>query len=287
MEKTLLVPLDKSEITKELVRISDEWADHAQASLIFLHVGTKQGREADEALRLFQEFLKDMKVQRPYQAIYRRGNSYVEILKTMEEKKPSLIIMGGHSHSTVGRLFLGSNTDHVVHKSKCPVYVYKQQKIFFEKNIIVPLDFTEINRPVALLADEWAQRTGAEIYFVRVGTPPEMSNFFGSEAGFLQDYQHEVKQEQNRIQQANEFQQELVLKRYVKELGIKAKYQWIYCSGKPYERILEFQKSYNARLIMMAAHSHTMLDRFLTGSNTDYLLHHATCPIYVHKPVQY
>ena len=43
------------------------------------------------------------------------------------------------------------------------------------------------------------------------------------------------------------------------------------------------QERLNAGLIMMAAHSHTLMSRLIMGSNTDYLVHHAACPMYIYR----
>ena len=37
-----------------------------------------------------------------------------------------------------------------------------------ERNILVPIDFSEINKPMVQIADEWAQRTGARLFFLHV-----------------------------------------------------------------------------------------------------------------------
>ena len=89
-------------------------------------------------------------------------------MNLVEILDPDLIIMAAHSHTVLDRYFLGSNTDYVVHHCHCPVYVHKQHTGTFSNKIIVPLDYTEVNKPVVKYADDWAQRTGAELYFIHV-----------------------------------------------------------------------------------------------------------------------
>ena len=72
-----------------------------------------------------EEFLWEQKVTSPYELLIREGKPYKEILEA-QKALLDLIIIGSHDHKEVGRLFVGSNTDHVLHHVHCPVYVYKE-----------------------------------------------------------------------------------------------------------------------------------------------------------------
>lgn len=54
-------------------------------------------------------------------AIVRSGRPYRTILAMADEIGADLIVVGGHGHSALGRLFLGSTTNHVVRSARCPV----------------------------------------------------------------------------------------------------------------------------------------------------------------------
>ncbi|MBF0279702.1 MAG: universal stress protein [SAR324 cluster bacterium] len=283
MTKKILVPLDNSEISKELVKIADEWAQRSSAELFFLHVGTKEGKDGIEENRRFSDFLNAMDIKAGYRFQFRTGTFYHEILEQEQEIQPDLIIMGAHRHTMLGRMFLGSNTKYVIHHCACPVYVYKQQKLFFENKIIVPIDYSEVNKPVVQLADEWGQRTHSELYFIGVDPYPESSvKSYFPDVGIADTNSSAYQMEQEKIQTQIQHQ-ESALQRFVSSCEIKSKYHCMHKFGEPYIKILELQKYIDAGLIVMAAHSHTMLSRLFIGSNTDYLLHHASCPMYVYK----
>ena len=53
--------------------------------------------------------------------------------------------MAMHSHSFMYHLFLGSNTDHVLHKTKIPLHVDRKYEVELENKILVPLDYTDVN----------------------------------------------------------------------------------------------------------------------------------------------
>ena len=286
MKKKILVTLDQTEISKELARIADAWAQRIDAELHFLHVGRSDVEDELQQNRLFNESLASMDIAAEYVCKYRIGTAYREILEQEKITQPELIIMGAHQHTRLGRLFLGSNTKYVLHHCESPVYIHKQQKLFFENKIVVPIDYSDVNKPVVRLADEWAQRTGAELYFIRVDESQQSSN---DPIGMVKESGAEAersvdafKDEEEKTRKGVE-QKEAKLQQYIASQNVQAPHQTVQKFGEPYLRILGLQEYINAGLIMMAAHSHTMLHRMIAGSNTDYLMHHATCPMYVYK----
>jgi nucleotide-binding universal stress UspA family protein len=58
----------------------------------------------------------------------RDGPSVPTILKTAQELKADLIVMGTHGRTGIGRLFLGSVAEEVIRKAPCPVMTVKADK---------------------------------------------------------------------------------------------------------------------------------------------------------------
>ena len=54
------------------------------------------------------------------------GKSYVEILKTAEERHADLIVLGAQGHNALDRLLVGSTAEHVVRRASCPVLTVRQ-----------------------------------------------------------------------------------------------------------------------------------------------------------------
>jgi len=48
------------------------------------------------------------------------------ILEVERRLRPSLIVVGSHGRSNIGGMLLGSVSDHVIRKSRCPVLVVKR-----------------------------------------------------------------------------------------------------------------------------------------------------------------
>lgn len=279
MQKQILIPIDYSDVSKEVVQIADEWGQREHANLFFLHVS--QGGDQVEKVYVsdtpelniesfgplakaeherLKEFIGEQNVKSDFRTLYSTGKPYVQILEAEKTIGADLIIMAAHSHTRLGRILLGSNTDFVSHHSRCPLYVHKEATEVFNNTILVPLDYSEVNKPVVKAADEWAQRTGAELAFLHVA----------GEKG-KDDVDHAV----NADTYVTQFVESVGVKSYYHSIGLG--------SGKSYTEILNTRKRLGAKMIMIAAHSHTMKERWMKGSNTDYLLHNAGCPMYVYK----
>ena len=53
------------------------------------------------------------------------GDAGVMIVEAAEAESADLIVVGTHERGAVGRLFLGSVSDHVVRHARCPVMVVR------------------------------------------------------------------------------------------------------------------------------------------------------------------
>ncbi|MDH5561020.1 MAG: universal stress protein [Deltaproteobacteria bacterium] len=278
MEKTILVPFDFSEVSKEIVRIANDWGRRTDAKLYLLHSSPNSffigsHFRPEDRLKHITDFLEDINDLTSHEFLTPVGKAYINVITEAKKINPDLIIMAAHDHTIVGRMLLGSNTDYIVHHATCPVYVYKLAKKKLNNIILLPLDFSDINLKVIKMADEWAQEIGAELAFVYVGTTPE---FVHLNAEFNFDWV-DLEDEAVKKIQTERFE------KYVNSLEIKSKFSKHMAFGRPGNEIVSLQMTIGANLIMMAAHSHTILERMTTGSVTDHILHHVHCPVYVYK----
>ena len=293
MENRILVPLDNTEISENVIILADEWAQKLSKKISFLHVINPNFSWVDEKKPLFEDrfetAISNFNIKSDYEVIFRVGKPYQKILEVEQDIKPELCIMAAHSHTVLHRFFLGSNTDHVIHGIEIPMIVYKNTKPDLVNICVVPVDYTEVSKPLIQYADDWAQWQGAELVFVHVDEIPEYpGNAYMMESGFFrqQDLSMAEAIEQKERDTETERLQER-LDRFIAEMNVKSKYQTMIRYGIPYVKIMEVQKSLNAKLIMLAAHSHTVIGRMFLGSNTDYLMHHSECPLYVYKSKEY
>lgn len=57
------------------------------------------------------------------------GDAGESIVEASESEAADLIVVGTHERGTVGRLFLGSVSDHVVRHARCPVMVVRPTRV--------------------------------------------------------------------------------------------------------------------------------------------------------------
>ena len=42
--------------------------------------------------------------------------------------KPAMMMMAAHSHTAIGRMLMGSNTDYLVHHANSPMLIFKDKE---------------------------------------------------------------------------------------------------------------------------------------------------------------
>ncbi|MDT8445677.1 MAG: universal stress protein [bacterium] len=274
MKRQILIPLDSSSVGRDVIHLADQWGQMFEAELIFLQVNPVQRGESDQTL--LESVLAAEKITAPYQAYAAYGNPAQEILELERRLNPWLIMMAAHSHSVMARILLGSNTDYVVNLSKTSVLVYKRSLEALKDVILVPVDYSEVNTKTIAWADELAQKMGLSLMFLHVYSLPEFAHY---------NMEHGWQWDQMEIERFRQ-EEERRLEGYLTARGIKSPYQFELGLGKPYEQIMLRQQHLNARLIVMASHQHSLMERVLLGSNTKYLLHQANCPLLVYKDAE-
>ena len=65
------------------------------------------------------------------------GSRCFKIVELVERVEADLVIVGAHSHTMLGRLFMESNTDYVVHHVHCPMYIWKKASSQSNKIILL------------------------------------------------------------------------------------------------------------------------------------------------------
>jgi nucleotide-binding universal stress UspA family protein len=138
--RRILVPTDFSDAAGEAVQAAVVLARAFDAGIELLHVTatvaflpppadlvplsvlmpdlSKQVRE-----RLTEEGKRVQAAGIPCETNSREGSPHTEIVERAQEMGADLIVMGTHGHGGVAHAVLGSVTERVLHKSRCPVLV--------------------------------------------------------------------------------------------------------------------------------------------------------------------
>ena len=139
--KTILVPIDFSDISARVVETARAYAQTLGARLVLLHVSEPEpdfiGFEPGPlAVRtsVARDFkaehrkLEDAKVAAVKDglevlALHIQGPLVMKILEEAETHGADLIVLGSHGHGALYELLVGSVTSGVLHGAKCPVLV--------------------------------------------------------------------------------------------------------------------------------------------------------------------
>jgi nucleotide-binding universal stress UspA family protein len=137
--KTILVPVDFSDVSDKVVETASTLAAAFGSKIILLHVAEPEPEfvgydpgpltvrvavatdiHADQK-RL--EALKEKFGKSDVLALQVQGSSPDEILKLARNHAADLIVMGSHGHGPLYHLFVGSVTNAVLKDAPCPVMV--------------------------------------------------------------------------------------------------------------------------------------------------------------------
>jgi nucleotide-binding universal stress UspA family protein len=139
--QNILVPIDFSEVSKDVLAHASALAQAFPASLTLVHVaapdpdfvgyevGPKHVREyrADELrtehreLQASADALRDQGID--VKALLIQGPTVEMVLKEAKKLGADAIIIGSHGHGAVHRLLLGSVSEGVLRGAECPVLV--------------------------------------------------------------------------------------------------------------------------------------------------------------------
>lgn len=147
--KTILCPIDFSEISAKALEYAVFLASYHNAELLILHVveqlhefehyqilvltpqelAEKMEKQAYEELnRLTEQIKKTVKVE----TVVRQGKPFVEIIKEAKEKDMDLIVMASHGRTGVSHMLMGSVAEKVVRKASCPVLIVRNKNTQFD-----------------------------------------------------------------------------------------------------------------------------------------------------------
>jgi len=137
--KNILVPVDGSPYMERNITYACDVAKSMGSKLTLLHVATaptvtEPGLVIDlkpfeaagwKIIEKAKKVAKDQGVDAGTESRTTYGNPAHEIIRTAEEGKFDLIVIGAKGHSLLRNLMIGSVTDAVVRNASCPVFVVR------------------------------------------------------------------------------------------------------------------------------------------------------------------
>lgn len=308
--KTILVPLDGSELAAQVLPYVRTLAANLSANICLLNVVAdvphKPFRDQHHMMlwSTSEELLRESTADEGIFAVLRqRAISYLDqfarvlrqdgfdvetevlfeqaaegIVKVAEERHVDLIAMVTHGYSGLRRWALGSTTDKVVSMASAPVFVVRgsEHPVLAEppvfKRILVPLDGSDFSRQSLPVAAELATHMQANVHVLHAMLSVE-------EYPALVRASVTGPQFADAMNRTQEWAQEHLA-------AAAAALQHTGCTvtthvakGYPAEMIIEEATRQQSDVIVMATHGYSGLKRWTLGSIADKVLHATSTPL--------
>ncbi len=139
--KTILAPIDFSDVTGDVIQTAGQIAKAFHASLYLLHVappdpyfvGYERGPQTvrdsvAQEIRKGQYYLQEVEAEAKdmgvdVHALQVQGATLEKILKESERLKADLIVLGSHGRGALQKLLVGSVVEGILRKAPCPVLI--------------------------------------------------------------------------------------------------------------------------------------------------------------------
>jgi len=293
----ILIPTDFSEYAEQALTQAIHFAKKYQSELHILHVNTLfdsnpemfgNTRVINDIQRMSENFIgkqinkiaenESLENLRVIQEHEQGISAAPTILEYSNEKHIDLIVMGTHGRRGLGHLFLGSVAEEVVRLSKCPVFTVntrkKSKKMKQFKNILVPIDLSEISEISVKYAKEIAELYDSKLHLLHVieDNVPAAYSLVGklSIYDLVPDIEEKIKLRMEKSYYS--------IKDYLK------RYKNIILTGHATTEIIKYAENHKIDLITIATHGFTGIKHLFVGSVAEKVVRMAPCPVFITKP---
>ncbi|KAG0627142.1 hypothetical protein M758_2G176800 [Ceratodon purpureus] len=222
-----------------------------------------------------------------------KGDAGTWIVDEANRLGADVIVVGSKGSGVLKRVFMGSNSDYVLHNATCPVAVVRH----VEEDLKVhdPLSSSGGSRKVVIAVDEsreavyafkWALENFANeedkviLYHVNQSVPPVTTAGTG-EFGMEEVCVPTETLGKTEVQALDE--SEKLVEKYMEYAAkeTKIKCEGIVVSGQPEVKVIEGLTNLQADAVIIGTHDRGSLSRTLLSSVTDYLANNSPCPLIV------
>ena len=208
------------------------------------------------------------------------GKPEDEILRVADEEGVDLITMATHRESLLARGILGSVTDRIIHQSSVPILTIRPETVSETtpqkpEIVLVPLDGSEVSESVIPLATDIAQKSNAELRFVRVANNASQ-NAMGDAGIYYPSPQSSAKA--STI--AGEYLEPFVNK--AKKQGVSASMRTP--TGSPASCLISLTDENDSTLTVMGTRGQEGIRRLIVGSVTDKVIRSSGNPVLIVPP---
>lgn len=272
MYTRILVPLDGSHFSEEIIPYAAGLAAVHDTELLLLHVIDK-GSRMDEGVSYIDQIAAAHKAQG--KCLLAPGDVAQTLLKEFDHQPDTLLAMTSRGHSGLAEVVLGSVAQRVMRSAKKPVLMYHptgKRPIVDSparlSRVILPLDGSDLTERIAADAAGFARWIGADLEIVTVigsGSAANVGEPSGGEMASLESGYLRSKASQ-----------------LGKQHGVEV--QWDVLHGDPTEAITGYVGNRRDVILAMATRRQDALEAAFLGSITAGCLRKAGVPILMRLP---
>ena len=277
MLKKLLIPLDGTEVTSEVLQYTQALADQADATVTLLHVAAdaeaNNGSSPQDHPCLAAVFRALQERGWRVDARIGSGDPAAGILATASDITASLILISTHGRSGLDLIREGSVTETVLRESKCPLFILHSTRPGSGtglgdasegspfKRMLVPLDGSDESAAILPCVEQFARLHGAEIILFHDSAGDSDQASDGVKAAHIR-----AMLEQHSVRLAN--------------TGLRVRLDWT-SYRHPIREILNSIDSLCIDVVAMTTHTCAGRDQPPQESVTADIIRHAECPLLV------
>lgn len=279
----ILVATDFSTRSNRALRQAGLLAQQTQAELHILHVVDddqpagmirSEKREAERILNEQIASVADIK-DVPSHVLVLEGDPFDGILRTANEIRPDLIVMGSHRKQMLD-MFMGTTLERVIRKGPFPVLMVNHEAQRSYRRVVAPVDMTDTS------AD--ALRTALALRLIGESGATLLHGFFAAAKGQMivaglamsAINEHVASERQTRMTE---------LTKFLVEKDLVGPWQFRIEEGGPMEVIARAVEQLQPDLLVMGTHGRKGLAKALIGSVTEETLRTLSVDILVVPPL--
>jgi len=242
-----------------------------------LPVGGENDKEVRDAMKNLASSVEGTSV--PLDIALGEGYPAAAIAEKAAEAKCDLIVIGTHGRSGFERLMLGSVTEKVLRKARCPVLTVPPKAgeptaaapVTF-KRIVCAIDFSDCSMRALEYAMSLAQESNAALIVLHVIEPLPLRAAEGdsfSELKLVKDY----------VAAAEEEGRALLAAAIPADVHTYCQVETVQTVGKPSHEILRLAATEASDLIILGVHGRNPVDLLFFGSTAQHVVREAACPV--------
>lgn len=292
--RRMLVPVDLTAGSEDILRYGIAWAQLFDAELHVLHVvptgperalidlaggaipaiRTDWMRDAGGALQKLVATVTT--ATDSIRAAVCTGQPAAEIERYAAAEQIDLIVMAARRHTAFARVALGSVAQHIVRRAPCPVVTVPPEAktprwLGSVRAMLMPTDLGDTSKAAFGYARELATCLGAALRVIHVVAPPwERQLTYVPPAAIS-----------TRIEQLTGIRPDYV----DPAADVACDVQSAVRVGEPAVKIMAYAEDVHADLIVMATHSRHAFAQMLPGGVTQKVLRKAHCPVLTLSPI--